>query len=334
MAMTTSQEPYRATRLGLLAGGLALLIAASCDGDTIVNAVPDWGGGPRSPYVPEGYELVFDENFDQLALASDPTPITASGGSGGLGMNGQQSGWHEPWESHYAGWGARHLEGNNDKALKADASYRGRGGKSLGEHGIRLHEVTDEGTLKLLGMPTPEDLRAQFYDMPYLGGMISGERQHAQKYGYWELRIRFPILSAGHHWAIWLIPSDHSWPPEIDMVEVVGSNPDNQSDSDHFMFNSILKEDNDDVYTRVVPPRGHDAWYTVGFLWNETDMRWFLDGEEVRRRPSLETDKELYFLISPEIGSNWPGEPTSDTEWPVEAELDYVRVYRAPTAGG
>jgi hypothetical protein len=300
----------------MLIGALVILIGASCDGGTTVQAVPDWGGGPSSPYVPKDYELVFEDNFDALPKVNGSASLVAHRAEGRI------------WVDHFKGWGVRYLEGNNDQALKADASYRGQGGKSLGEHGIRLRELTDRGTLRLFGMPTPPDLEAQF-EMPYLGGMISGERLHAQTYGYWEVRLRFKQLSAGQHWALWLIPIDHSWPPEIDMIEVVGSNPDNQSDAEHFFFNSIAADPNNDHYTQILPPRGHDAWYTIGFLWTEQDMRWYLDGEEVRHRPALATDQELYFLMSPEIGGEWVGAPTAETVWPMEAEIDYIRIYRS-----
>lgn len=43
----------------------------------------------------------------------------------------------------------------------------------------------------------------------------------------------------------------------------------------------------------------------------------------------------LYWMISPEISSNWTGEPqewngdpTTSTRWPMKAELDYVRIYK------
>ena len=308
-----------------LAGLVAMLGAGGCGGDTVVEAVPDWGGGPASPYVPDGYQLVFADDFDR-ERSTRAKPVSEEGllfvektersGQSGLG-----------WETHFAGWGVRHLEGNNDQALKANAAYRGLGGLSLGEHGIQLHEFTDEGTLKLFGKPTPSGLQAQF-EMPYLGGMMSGEKLHAQTFGYWEARLRFNSVSAGHHWAVWLIPADHAWPPEIDMLEVVGSNPDNQSDADFFFFNSILP-DVQDTLTRVTSPRGRNAWYTIGFLWTPTEMRWFLDGEEVRKRPAMQSKKPLYFLISPEIGGHWVGAPTEDTVWPTEAEIDDIRIYQA-----
>ncbi|MDH3658616.1 MAG: family 16 glycosylhydrolase [Alphaproteobacteria bacterium] len=322
--MTTMDFLLSARRLGLGICALTLLTASSCDGDTIVDAVPDWGGGERSPYVPEGFELTFEDNFTRGGASASVHLVSADAPSQDRQV---EAGPPRAWETHFAGWGVRYLEGNNDQALKADAGYRGRGGSSLGEHGVVLHEITEDGTLKLYGRPTPTALRDQF-EMPYLGGMVSGEKLHAQTYGYWEMRVRLNAVSAGHHWAFWLIPDDHSWPPEIDMLEAVGSNPSNQSDADYFFFNSILTDPNNDEITRITPPRGKNAWYTIGFLWTETDMRWFLDGQEVRRRPAMGDDVALYFLASPEVGGNWVGAPTAKTTWPTEAEIDYVRVYR------
>ena len=296
-------------RIGSLLASLALLVTVGCDGTPAIQAEAQSSSGTRSPYVPEGYKLSFEDSFDQLNLLPD-------GGEG----------WG--WASYFTGWNVRSLEGNNDQALKADANYRGLGGQSIGENGITLHEITPEGTLKLYGVPTPEHLQAQF-EMPYLAGMLSGDKMYTQHKGYWEVRLRATNVSVGHHVAFWLVPVDNSWPPELDMLEIVGSNPPNPSDADHFFFNSII-EGREDEITRIIPPNGTDAWYTIGFLWDDNDMRWFLDGEEVRRRPSLQYDQEFYFIASPEMGSKWVGPTTGETQWPLEVEIDYFRVYRAP----
>ena len=323
--MTTLTFNIQARRLALITATIVLLTASSCDGGGTVQAVPDWGGGERSPYVPEGYELTFSDEFERQDADALFHPVSTDASSG---ERQDKIGAPHAWETYFAGWNVRHLEGNNDQALKAGPDYRGRGELSLGELGIQLHEITEDGTLKLYARPTPRQLREQFDEFPYLGGMISGEKLHAQTYGYWEMRIRLNSVSAGQHWAFWLIPDDHSWPPEIDMLEAVGSNPSNQSDADYLFFNSIIGG-RDDRLTRILPPRGKNAWYTIGFLWTETEMRWFLDGEEVRNRPAIGGDKALYFLVSPEVGGKWVGTPTDETTWPMETEIDYVRVYRA-----
>lgn len=256
-------------------------------------------------HVPEGYQLTFREEFTALSL--DPG-CTGSG----------------TWATYWCRWNVRYLSGNNDRALKADPSYRGSGGPTLAEHGLVTHEWTSANTLKLYGHVLPEAVRPQYGGFPYVGGMISSERSHAQTYGYWEVRGRLTNTSTGHHWAMWLNPQDGGWPPEIDMVEVVGQNPRT------FHMNAHGTGRNELVWFSPHDPSG---WHTWGFLWTEDDMVWYVDGVE-RKRISNYVHEPLYWLISPEIGSNWPGSPDGTTVWPMEAEIDYVRVYEAGIPSG
>ena len=78
--MTISNFRLPVRRFGVFLGALAMLGTSACDGNTAVDAVPDWGNGPKSPYVPEGYELTFEDNFNRrgadalLHAASTDTP--------------------------------------------------------------------------------------------------------------------------------------------------------------------------------------------------------------------------------------------------------------------
>jgi beta-glucanase (GH16 family) len=247
--------------------------------------------------VPEGYQLTFSEEFTGLSL--DP----ACSGNG-------------TWATYWCKWKARNLSGNNDQALKADPAFRGSGGPTLSEHGLLTHERTTGNSLKLFGRIIPTTTRSQFYSFSYVAGMISGERSHAQTYGYWEIRARFTNTSKGHHWAMWLIPQDGRWPAEIDIVEVVGENPNRFYMNSHGDGSPLTWFSPDD-------PRG---WHTWGFLWTPDDLVWYVDDVE-RKRIRNFIDKPMYWLLSPEIGGNWAGSPDGSTVWPMEAEVDYVRVY-------
>lgn len=249
-------------------------------------------------YVPHGYQLTFSDEFMSRSL--DP----ACTGSG-------------TWATYWCKWQVRHLSGNNDQALKADPSYRGRGGPTLQEHGLLTHEVTAGNTLKLYGRVVPEAIRPQYHGFPYVGGMISTERTHAQLYGYWEVRVRLTTTSEGHHWAMWLLPEDGGWPPEIDMLEVVGKNPQTFHINAHGTGNDEL------VWFSPEDPFG---WHTLGLLWTTDDLVWFVDGVQRKRIPNY-IHKPMYFLMSPEVGNWWAGNPSGSTVWPMQAEVDYVRVY-------
>jgi hypothetical protein len=254
-------------------------------------------------YVPQGYQLTFSEEFADLSI--DPL----CDGSGN-------------WLPYWCKYGVRHLADNGDEAIKADPSYRGTGGPTLAEHGLLTHERTPGNTLKLYGRVIPNAIRSQYYGFPYVGGMISSERSHAQTHGYWEVRARFTNTSKGHHWAIWLLPQDGAWPPEIDLVEVVGQQP------HRFFMNAHGTGSSQLVWFSPDDPSG---WHTWGFLWTEDDLIWYVDGV-ARKRISNYINKPMYLLISPEIGGSWAGHPDKSTVWPMEAEIDYIRVYELGSA--
>ena len=60
-------------------------------------------------------------------------------------------------------------------------------------------------------------------------------------------------------------------------------------------------------------------------------MRWTINGQVVREHPNYINSKDLYMLMSWDIGSNWPGKTDSSTKWPAEVLIDYVRIYQPAT---
>ena len=67
-------------------------------------------------------------------------------------------------------------------------------------------------------------LQREVSDRSYTSGHISTKGRHEQVYGRWEIRAKLPT-SQGMWPAIWLLPNDDSWPPEIDIIELVGKEP-------------------------------------------------------------------------------------------------------------
>jgi beta-glucanase (GH16 family) len=246
-----------------------------------------------------GKTLVFSDEFTALSL--DP-----------------QANKSGRWATYWVRWGVRNLSGNNDEALKADGSYTGSGGPSLSQHKLTTHQKTNENTLKLFGRIIPETVRPQFWGFPYVAGMISSELSHAQTYGYWEIRARLLTTSQGHHWAIWLLPQDGGWPPEVDILEVVGLDPKKLHMNVHGSPADQLS-----WYITDKPT----SWHTYGFLWDQAQMVWYIDGVERKRHDNF-VNEPMYVIVSPEIGNNWAGDPGPSTKWPMEAEIDYVKVYR------
>jgi Glycosyl hydrolases family 16 len=259
---------------------------------------------------PMGYQLVWQDEFDSLNLGAPSTGAK--------------------WLPYFARWNARHLDGNQDQAVKmgdqerrADgrlvADVLARAGVASGEAGI-LHRI-ENGVLQLRAYPLPLNLTAGFGGFRYIGSMISGEEQHAQRYGYWEVRLRLDEVSPGQHFAVWLLPKDGAWPPEIDLLEAVGQHP-------HSIFVNAHAQRPGPPITQVELAMPNRTWTTVGFLWTSTVMRWTVNGAVVREHENLVNDRELYILLSWEIANRWTGPPTSSTRWPAQVSVDYVRIYQ------
>jgi beta-glucanase (GH16 family) len=155
--------------------------------------------------------------------------------------------------------------------------------------------------------------------------MISADLMPGQCYGYWEIRARINAIGKGQHLAFWLLPDDASWPPEFDILEVVGTN------STQFTANITTNGTPPPMTFYQKPVSRANGFYVFGFEWTPSTMRWTVDGSVVREHSNLIADKSLYMLISWEVGSAWPGSPDGTSPWPAEVEIDYVRVYAKAT---
>ncbi len=288
----------------------ALLLAFPCVAIGLGSPPRDAAAGTQPP---ADYRLVWSDEFEALHLGD------------------RANAWLPYWWS----WNVRHLAGNNDQAAKYADDEMLEGGLTAGAMlgregrwgaGPYLHEVST-GTLKLRAYPLGSAGRARTSGFPFIAAMISGERQPAQHFGYWETRLRINRLGDGLHLAVWLLSDAHQWPPEIDMLEVVGLDP------ARFHANSHRKAGNAPEMSSYTAPNGATGWHVFGFEWTAERMRWIVDGKVVREHGNLFGDDRLYFLVSWEVGGNWAGMPTGNTPWPGEVEIDYVRLYQKAPHG-
>lgn len=264
---------------------------------------------PTSGQVPADYCLVWQDEFNELTLDAQGR-----------------------WSSYFRLWNTRHLAGNNDEGVKlhdgtvlASGATVGAALRQDGRWGDRKHFLheTSGGTLKLRSFPVSAEMRPQVWGFPYVASMISGDLAPGQVYGYWEIRARINTIGTGHHLAYWLLPTDGAWPPEVDILEVVGPQPKT------FTANLHLPAGQEKPgMTFYQEPPTADGFHTFGFEWTPTNMRWLIDGKVIRSHANYLPSKPLYPLLSWEIGSNWPGDPNQTTPWPAEVEIDYVRVYK------
>ena len=271
--------------------------------------------------------LVFADEFDSLSLDT--------------AVNGSAN-----WVWKWVGWNANVLDANGDEAWKAHANYNpGGAAQTPAQMGIVLHEVS-AGTLKLYARVNPDP--TNYFGYGYLGGMISTELNHAQEFGTWECRAKFKV-TRGQHWAMWLVTQEYffggngAW-PEIDMVEIVAGsgntlklfiNDHAHSPNNKTYFNGTQAESSLPAYFPVADTAAWQDWHVYKFVWTPDTMEWWIDGlKRMSCDNFVPSGFPMHFMISPEVGGTWPGDPDGTTVWPMEAEIDYVRIYEGAPDGG
>jgi beta-glucanase (GH16 family) len=219
--------------------------------------------------------------------------------SGGSGMGG--------WMTTGAtGW--RTLESNHELEYYSDAST-----------GFDPFTV-DRGVLTITAAPGVNPAK-----LPYNSGLLTTYKFFNQLYGYFEMKARLPA-GRGLWPAFWLLPVDGSWPPEIDVMEQLGSD----STTIYVGTHSAVGGDNVGTTTRVKVAATNSGFHTYGVDWQAGEITWYFDGAVIHRQPTpADMHMPMYLVINLAVGGekSWPGAPTAQTVFPAHMIVEYLRAY-------
>jgi beta-glucanase (GH16 family) len=192
---------------------------------------------------------------------------------------------------------------------------------------------------------------------PFLSGAISTHEKFAQKYGYFEARIKIPS-HVGTFPAFWLFHARRAWEgtqrTEIDIMENLGHAPHYIYNSFHY-FKNVTRTYSGDANFIKPKPSGQiftgidysQDFHTYSVRWDPGKITWFIDGVQTSELYEGEADyEELYVMLNLAIGGNWTNFPKNagglgrpgDQRYPTDndinifknpsLEIDYVRVYK------
>lgn len=193
----------------------------------------------------------------------------------------------------------------------------------------------ENGVLHITAIKKPVDVVVNKHvkSFDYQSGMInsgsgnsSGIVNWSGVYGYYEAKIKFD-KGQGVWPAFWLLPTNRQWPPEIDIMEFVGSKPGEILQTLH--WDKDGKPQKKTSVTRNVEDYSAN-WHTYSVNWQPDRIDWFIDGNITSSYtgPNI-PDEPMEIILNLAIGGTLPGDPDNTTDFPVSMTVDYVRVYQS-----
>lgn len=273
------------------------------------------------------------------------------------------SGWQIEWFDEFSGdnidtdkWSwvqDCYGGGNNERQCYTDRSVN-----SYIDDGKLIIKALEEN---FTGPNYPEDYTSEDYGwitpydhtLPYTSARLRTKHKGDWKYGLIEIRAKLP--SGQGIWpAIWMMPTDNeygSWPlsGEIDIVEAINLQPDEPGTHKihgtiHFGYEYDKNEEATSEILLAKDPSSN--FHTYSIEWSEDKIRWYVDGVRYGTKTSSEWftskggimlsdpnapfDEKFHLILNVAVGGKWPGYPDASTTFPVQMEVDYVRVFSCP----
>lgn len=190
--------------------------------------------------------------------------------------------------------------------------------------------TTDNG-LVISATPIPATLQPDIgYDQAdahtrgqyrYFSGLLQNKQSFSQLYGRFEIECRMPA-GPGLWPAFWLLPTSGNWPPEIDVFELLGHEPNRIYTTQH-----TAGRPNDHIEAWA----DFTSWHTIALEWEPDTLTLFIDGTEAGggRIPNR-VNEPMYMLINLAVGGagSWPGAPDTSTQFPARFEVRRVEAFK------
>ncbi|TWG91307.1 beta-glucanase (GH16 family) [Mesorhizobium sp. J18] len=249
------------------------------------------------------FELPLDRSAMSLSFAEHFNTLSLWDGESGR------------WDSNFW-WGAPNgstLSGNSELQWYIDANY----GPTSSVNPFSV----ENGVLTITAAPTPDEIKPLINNYEYTSGLLTTYHSFSQTYGYFEMRADMPE-NQGAWPAFWLLPADGSWPPEIDVVEMRGQDPNTIHMTAH-----TNETGSHTMVSSAINVSDTEGFHTYGVLWTEDELVWYFDDVAVARAETpSDMHDPMYMLVNLAIGGP-AGEPDDGLAVPAEMQIDYIRAY-------
>ncbi len=163
------------------------------------------------------------------------------------------------------------------------------------------------------------------------------------EFGYYEARVRVP-RARGAWPAFWLNPQDMTWPPEIDIFEIVDNGRDTSARSFHFLHGGAKAAPQPEPSFTLMgrnkfyePAFNYaDGFHTFAVMWTPGEVTHYVDGVRIKQTPFSWTHAggadagPAHVLLNLAVGGHWPGAPVAEADFPMKLDVEFIRVWQAP----
>jgi beta-glucanase (GH16 family) len=163
----------------------------------------------------------------------------------------------------------------------------------------------------------------QVDDRQYASGILTTQGKFDQQYGRFVIRAKVPF-GQGLWPAFWMMPSSGTWPPEIDVFEILGH------DTRRVYLSNRWQDGSGENTSETRGFYGTDFsedFHEFEVEWWPEQIIWLVDGVERSRQTRGIPHEPMFLLVDLAVGGDWPGYPDESTPFPSYLEVDYVRAY-------
>jgi len=195
---------------------------------------------------------------------------------------------------------------NDDLQLYVEPEYAGTSGKPLGLNPFSIRD----GKLAITADRAPVAAKPFLANFAFTSGMISSEPAFAQLYGWFEIRMK-PAKGQGVNTCCWMLPTDRSWPPDIQIAAT----------KDGVRIMQGYNDDSREWKGGLIPADSITGqFHTYALEWTDAELVWYIDGVETRRAKNF-IHKPMYVVVNLNVEPGGAG-----AEFPATALIEYIRV--------
>ena len=151
---------------------------------------------------------------------------------------------------------------------------------------------------------------------PYTSAIVTSLPHTKFSYGYFEIRAKIP--GGRGLWPSFWLTNDSTL--EIDTFEELGDRP--------TRLYMTLHENDSQIYQGIKDGPDYSAgFHTYAIDWQPTYVKWYIDGVECAAYNHAMPADPMWICLNTTVGGSWSGMPSSTTHFPVDYDIDYIRVY-------